>query len=390
MGFPKLKNALLCRILPYITVLGGCILPLVILFSIEAIPMVIKAVVGFGLVFGLLFYMIKNFMVLMALDFYLASIHCHNTARKKFSIPDRISISKIEKKFLRYGMECAPTPAFPRPTALRYRFKSSMTVHSCGTELVVATYHTDFLDKEEYSAIFDSAIANSQSLIGKKKARFLDKSQKSAPLQRVTVIAIFANEVDCGFAEKLYREVCKEDGDGALVSVIPCIIDIKNRECVFNCLRLPYCGFGYPVKNRGVRLIRKYVFGGKLPLKGNDNLLDPMENIDLNKTLWQFWRDVKYMIIGQDEATKKLFESMEHGEVKFDGEFVFVRCEERGIQLAVLLDEDLKIASVDPILSWMYPKANAVSKKDIEIIKKAIINFFLEMGYSCEFISVED
>ncbi|MBQ8358568.1 MAG: hypothetical protein IJX37_01450, partial [Oscillospiraceae bacterium] len=77
MNFPRLKNALLCRILVYVVVLGGFIAPLIIVVSLKFVPEAVKVIVGIGLVVGLLIYLLKNFVLLMAMDVGLAMLHCH-------------------------------------------------------------------------------------------------------------------------------------------------------------------------------------------------------------------------------------------------------------------------------------------------------------------------
>jgi len=185
---PKLKNALLCRILVYVVVLGGFIAPIIIVANLRFVPEAIKVIVGIGLAVGLLIYLIKNFVLLMAMDVVLAVLHCHNTARKQFVLPQSFSDKKVEKRISRFGQKCEPIATSTRPETLRYKSNAPMTIYSSGIEKIIATYHIDFLDKNQYHSIVNSAIANSKALKGKKKHRFLDKSQKSSPLNCVNYI----------------------------------------------------------------------------------------------------------------------------------------------------------------------------------------------------------
>lgn len=56
MNFPRLKNALLCRILVYVIVLGAFIAPIIIVVNLKFIPDTVKVLVGIGLAVG--FYII--------------------------------------------------------------------------------------------------------------------------------------------------------------------------------------------------------------------------------------------------------------------------------------------------------------------------------------------
>lgn len=60
MKFPKLKNALLCRILVYAVVLGGFIAPIILVANLKFVPEAGKVIVGIGLIVVLLIYLIKN------------------------------------------------------------------------------------------------------------------------------------------------------------------------------------------------------------------------------------------------------------------------------------------------------------------------------------------
>ena len=52
--------------------------------------------------------------------------------------------------------------------------------------------------------------------------------------------------------------------------------------------------FQIAVKNRGQRLIRKYLFHDRLSASDSPDLLPPADNdLDLNQRLWHFWRYLK-------------------------------------------------------------------------------------------------
>lgn len=177
---------------------------IIIVANLKFIPEAVKVIVGIGLAVGLLIYLIKNFVLLMAMDIGLAMLHCHNTARKRFVLPQSFSMQKAEKRISRFGEKCEPIAISPRPETLRYKSKAPITIYSSGIEKVITTYHIDFLDKNQYHLIVNSAIANAKALKGKKKHHFLDKAQKSFPLNRVTVIFIYAKQVDEKFRNSLF------------------------------------------------------------------------------------------------------------------------------------------------------------------------------------------
>lgn len=99
MSFPRLKNALLCRMLIYVIVLGGSLVPIIIVANLRFLPEFIKLIIYIASEIGLLIYLIKNLAVLMAMDVELAMLHCHNTARKRFVLPGSFSVKRRKKEY---------------------------------------------------------------------------------------------------------------------------------------------------------------------------------------------------------------------------------------------------------------------------------------------------
>ena len=388
MGFPKLNRPILCRILSYVVVLGCGMLPIFLVFSLP-VPDIIKVLVLFGALIGLLVYLAKNFIVLMAMDMTLASLSCYRTARKRYTLPQGRTVTAIRRSILRYGISCDPVPAIPQPSALRYKFSSPLTVYSRGIERVVTAYEIDYLDREIYRNIFSSAKANSKALVGKKKALFLDSAQKKSPLHRVTVLLILAHRVDSQLQDNLYELVCKQCGDESEDCIVPCVVDLSQSTCVFNSMRLPYVGYGYPVKNRGIRIIKNRVFGGNLNLDGNAEFLPPIRDIDLEDSLWDLWEALHHQLIGASKETKRLFDAMADREIRLEDEFLYLKWDHWGIRQTVKLDTENKIAQIESISNWYYPKLQPIGKKTIQKIENHISTYFTQQGYCVNFSGTE-
>ncbi len=383
MKYPKLKNALLCRILSYAVVIGAFGLPIVLVFHLPFLPDTVKILTAFLLIVGLLIYLCKNFVVLMLLDMSLGMLQCHNQARTQYPLPGRRSVERIEACISRYGTQCTPTPLMPQPTQLRYRFSHPITVYTKGIEKVVASYHVDVLDANSYRAIFRSAEANSETLTGRKKALFLDSAQKKAPLNRVTVIVIFARKV--ALPGNLYELVCKQCGDDFEESIVPCVIDLEKQSCVFNSLRMPTGGYAYPVKNRGIRLVKRLVFGGQIRLKGNSHFLPPTKDLSPEQSLWDFWKDLHYEIILREKETTRRFEALSNREIRLEEDLLYLKWDDHGICLLTELDGEQKIARIETIAKWSYPKAHPIGKKTIPELQNAVTDYFSKQGYTVEF-----
>jgi hypothetical protein len=387
MKFPKLKNALLCRILTYVVVLGSFGLLVALVACIPFIPDAIRVAIILALTIGLIIYLFSNFTVLMSMDVMLAALHCNNTSRRQF--PVSVNSKRIEKRLKLFGKSCVSKGVHPEAHMIRYKLSPSMTVYARGIEKVVCVYHTDILDKDGYDAIARSAKSISNSLSGKKKVLFSDSSQKNAPLNRVTVMIIFAKRVDDRLWSKLYETVSSQDGDGYKISFIPCVIDENRGQCVFNCLREPYFGYAYPVKNRGIRLVRKLVFGGRLPLRGNNSFIPPSKDIDTEQSLWAFWRQMKKELIDDDKAEKKCFEALEHAQILIKDEMLYIKWGARGACVPIDIDEEEHIADVGDLIAWHYSRSNPISKKDRADMKEIIKQHLENEGFTCNFLDEE-
>jgi len=383
MSHPKLKYPRLCRILTYMVVIGAGLLPIILVFQFP-VPDVIKIIVLFGSLIGLLIYLVRNFLVLMAMDIALATLSCYRTARTQYLLPEHRTAEAIRNNILHYGIACEPAPLKPQPSALRYKFGFPLTVYSRGIEKVIAAYEVDTLNRELYRSIFSSAKRNSMSLIGTKKALFLDREQKKQSLHRVTVILILAHKVDPEIIPSMYEIVCRQCGDENEDCLVPCVVDLGHRTCVFNCLRLPYFGFGYPVKNRGIRIIKNRVFGGTLPLTA-EHTIPSIDDADPELSLWEFWRDLHHQMVGAERKTKRQFESMAEREIRMVGDVLYLKWDQRGICQTVELDTESKTARVEAVTDWAYPKMQPIGKKTIKQIEEHIVSYYLNQQYTVEY-----
>ncbi len=388
MSFPTLRYPRLCRLLTYIVVLGVFIAPIVIVANLSFVPGIVKLLVAMGLMLGLLVYIGKEFPTLMAMDIALAMLSCQRTARTQYRLPESCTPERVARRVCRYGKGYAPAPIRPQPDALRCRFSAPWTVASRGIERVVATYHTATLDAESYRAIFSSGNTNSAALTDRKKALFLDKQQKKAPLNRVTVLLIFAQRVDPRL--NLYELVCKQAGDEFESCVLPCVIDLSQRLCFFNSLRLPYVGFGYAAKNRGLRMIRRLVFGGRLPLQDNRWHVPIKDKIALDQSLWQFWKGLRQEFRGTLRGMEKQLRRMRDGDILLQDDMLYLKWGEKGIALAAAQNAEEKTLLLEPIDSWLYPKNRPIAKKTIQAIKQAIAGHFQAEGWAITYDIPQD
>lgn len=391
MKHPKIRNALLCRILIYIVVVGGFLFPIIPVCSMSFIPEGTKVLISFALIVALLIYMVKNFVTLMTMDTMLAFINYFRNARTQFDLPDNFSTKKIRDKISRFGKSCDMQPLYPQPDMLQYKFKTSWDIYSKGIEKVIATYQVERLDKELYSKIFNSAKRNSKALTGTKKPLFLDKEQKKSPLKRITVVFIFAQTIEEKFRSDMYDTLCKQNGNEIDDCYLPCVIDIERKLCFFNSMKFPELGLGHHAINMGIEHIRKIIFGGKPSLKNNNHFINIDLDNSLDDSLWTFWKTTKKEVVGDKKERCKRFEKMEHKQIVFDkeDEFIYIKWENKGLWLSVILNEDIRVVEVDSFNSWDYPKSNMIAKNTIKEVEKTISVYFAGLGYTAKF-TVDD
>jgi len=380
LPFPRLKNALLCRILVYVVVMGAFAVPAVIVVKLPFVPDGIKALACFGAMAGFVVYAIKNFCILMEMDMLLASLHCYNTARTCFALPRSFSAPGVRRRISRFGHPCIPVALAPQPEILRYKGSAPMTIYSCGIEKLMAVYSVELLDQEQYRLIVSSAKANARALKGAKKHRFLDRAQRSAPLNQVIVIVILADRVEEQLRAGLSDTVGKSIGDGFEIAALPCVVDLERRSCTFDSMRYPYMGFGYPVKNRGIRLIRRYLFGGRFPYAASPQTLAPVEGLDTEQTLWHFWRELRGEPAPDNRKTIKRFSRMQHGDMTVEDGYLYLKWQDHGIGVPVKLHAETRTVEVGAIGQWLYPKANKIAKSTVKDIKDMIDERFAAEG----------
>lgn len=387
MRFPKLKYPRLCRLLSYIVVLGIFLIPIPVIIVLP-LPDVLKIPLVFGLLIGCVVYIFMNFAVLMGMDMMLASLSCYRSARTVYHLPKNRTADAIRRSILRYGKECAPKPGCLTPSALRYKHSNSLSIYAKGIERVVAAYEVDHLDEEQYRIIFSSARANSLFLEGKKKSIITDPSQKSAPLHRVTVILILAHKVDPRLTPELYDLVCKRCGDEDKNCFIPCVVDMEHHTCVFNCLRIPYVGFEYAVKNRGIRIVKRQVFGGNLNLRGSTHTLQMKdeEKLSPEDTLWDLWSCLHREFFGSPKENKRKIEALKDKEITVKGDTLYLKWDQRAVCLSVKENADKKTVRVEPVEHWFYPKKRPVGKKIITQIEEAIVSYYHARSFEAAFI----
>ena len=393
MKFPKLKNALLCRILSYVVAIVGFYVPAILLgvFFRHPLAIVISIVVCSS---GLIVFLLKNMYSLMYLDELLAILHCYYTSRKSFKCKrNGTDPKKIKRRILKrikfFGRKKEATYILPAPEIIKYSAKSSWTVYYKGIDRLFLTYHVTHLDNDTLGNVSRSARVNVKQYAGKGKRLLLDPSQKKGKVSVAVAVVIFADKVEEKTRENLYKALSKKIGDGDMESTLICVIDLENATYYFDSVREPNCGFGYPAKNRAYHMIRKYVFGRKIKIRKNEEYVDLPKGLleyDKNKdTLWSVWRSIKRDEREFTKQQEKIFKSLKDGECLLDDEVFYYKIGERAVDLLIETDEEKKKVVIKSMGMWSYPKSNKISKNDNQVIKEKAKSYFSSKGYAVTF-----
>lgn len=393
MPFPKLKHPSLCRVTLYFAVLvplAAAAALIIFVADLLSAPNFVILLLTVAALVGIIAFLIKNYQLLFAADMMLAAFACELHAQSRFPLPESFSAERAVKRLSRFGSQRDPAPGFIKPDILRFKSSRSFTVYARAIEKTIAVYHVDFLDPDSYRKIIDSAQATYLSLKDSVKHRFLEPDIKKAPLNRVIVIVIFAKSVDAVFASDLGERVGKNGGDGYDASVLPCVVDLGSRYCFFDARKEIYNGFQYPVKNRGIKLIRRYLFGGRLPVEPSDFPAEPGGGFDPEMTVWAFVRRVKHDLIDEEREAKKRYGLMKNGDVVCGDGVVYVKLHDRAIMTLIETDEESRKVNVALLDFWDWPNHGQVAAGTKQELRSLISEHFREAGYVAVFEESEE
>ena len=106
-------------------------------------------------------------------------------------------------------------------------------------------------------------------------------------------------------------------------------------------------------------------------------------------SLWDFWKELHHQFVGADRETRRRFESLSEREALIVGDDLYLKWDQRGICQTVKLDTENKIAKVESVVNWFYPKMQPIGKKTIPKIEEHIAAYYAKQGYAVEFVDIE-
>lgn len=394
--FPQLKQTLLCKIFLCLMMLKYAIFGIFV-GTLSVIPDNVKVFLIVGACILTLADMFRNFAFYLTTEMTLEVLHCLLTGGWEFSLPQAFSAQELVQRCGSFGRAYEPAVLAPRPAILRYRSGRPAQMFASGIEKIIAVYPVAMLDEDTYRRIHASAAQNAKALKGKKKHILLEKPQRKAPIEQVTVVLILADQVEETFRSTLRDAVCRDEGNKETLAELPCVVDLEKQRCIFDSTREVFLDGHYPVKNRGIRLIKRYLFRGGLQRIGDSNDFlkneaaaaengEEKEVLEMN--FREFTRMTKKEMAGCDEEDAKRFKQMKHREIVVEGEYLYLKWEQSGIWTALEMDEKARTVKLDPIVSWYYPRARKIDKETVKKLKKEIGAYFAGEGCTVKYNTV--
>lgn len=379
MKFPKIKHARLCRFLMYVPAILCFVVGFGALFCAEALELGAWAMAIFiSSMVLLLIYIFKNMAFLMGMDVILATISGVQRARKRYyskcngdSAP--VAYKRIARRAAFFGKRVDDVVKKPAPRLVKFKSSRSQTVFYSKIEKMLLVFEAEHLNIDTYRAILDASEAISRTTSAQ-------KPKKAGKVSYAVVCVILANSVFDGIEELINKQ-------GAVFKdkvILPCVADLGSGVYYFDGVREPFSGMAYPTKNRAINMIKKYVFGGKIPLRGNHEELPApkaYEN-DLEKSFFEYKKEMKREFNGGlDDSAKRMVEKMDDNEVLMDEDIVY--CKLGGRVAAVIVDFDGDSNEASALLSdcWDYPKKSKISKADKALLRTRVATFLKEKGY---------
>ena len=389
LKFPKLKHTILCNIiltfLPFLILVAG----VVAICLIDSISPQVRIFIGIGFAAIMIVVMIKNLYDVFFVTTMLDTYRFYKKARKWFALPQDFDANVVEADISLFGQPCEPVEFEPSPDMLQYHSKKSITVNASAYEKVVSTYSVNILDKDIFKEIVKSARKNSLALRRHKTYHYIGNDVKNAPLNRVTVAIIFAQQVASSFRDDLLDSICKLTGESENDAFLACVVDFDRRICIFDSMNESYSS-SRPAKNRGISLIKKFLFNNKLTYKNSTEMLDPVTDFDPEQSLWKFLRDFKKMTSDSKKDTRAQFAKMRAGDIVYEDGLLYLMLQKNGVVIFTEKHEDTKVVDIEPIEYWDYPKFTKVNRYTQGRIKQLVDDYFQKLGYTTNYITYDE
>ena len=384
MKFPKLKNGLCCRILAYLPALS--LFPYIFIFAcFEGFSATIGGIAFVGLLavcaLGL-WYLLSNFILFFTMEGVLAEVSTWKRARKEFPLPkklhDRSTAEEIlHKRLKRWGKTEEPLTSMGGLVHVAYRRRYSCMSYYASIEQIAMLYSVPCLDATLHTQILASAMRHFSKL-NRRPRFFIDRHKKKAPMARGCAVIILADQV----TDEVYKKLQSEKG-----RIVCCVC--SGGRCVYQSKpELHIVGMTQmPERNYTLKVVKKLVFCGRLPLRNNPHVLhfEYADNISPDTSFWSFlgWtRNVQREVKGENRKEKRYIKKMPEEEVRlWDDSVYFKRKGFTSEFIAMPDEEDPKLLHVEAERYWSYPRRRKMKNTDYQDLLQKIERSLSSQGY---------
>lgn len=278
---PKLKNTRLCFLFFHSPAIASALL-MVAMLGIESIFGITENLLLAFISFVLLFAIICanpliNFYCLGSTYSFLRCVRAWQNVRLWYKTDangkTREEAEKIiEERMKKRGTNHAPVPNFLEPVCVQYVFdhrKNILSALLSQTDKICLLYSVPHLDEKSLESITLSARKNISALVKETRKRY--------GIRLASAVIILADKISID-TSLLEAKASKYNNE----ILLTCVADISSGKYFFDSLKYP-CAFmdfplfydnDTPVKNYAVDIAADMLFGGKLPLDGNENFLE--------------------------------------------------------------------------------------------------------------------
>ncbi len=397
MKFPKLKHGLACLLF----LLSPLILALVFMFvwliasgeTLDGCSYTVDLIVVLGCGAVISFLISKNLGLYLAVDGIIEIVDIWKKARMYYETDcngkDRKTAEdKILRRMKFFSREQEICVSEITPAAVRRSCRYCMTTDYRAIEKMSMIYSVSELDEKNYQTIMTSAKRNIRKAHREpKNSIFEDKEQRKAPVAVSTAVIILADRISDKIPELVMKKQSSPVGE-----MLVCVCDMSIGRYYFDSEREPYIlGIIKPEKNFAFDTVKRLVFRGRLPLRGNDNYVLVTEEHkkaqELSETvLWDFIREFREEMADADKEQKKIAESLGADEVLLVDEEIYCKLGECVTSCPAEADEkDPKKLTVYLIDQWFYPKKRTMSKKDMSAVERLMEKHLTAEGYRVKF-----
>ncbi len=395
--YPKMKHATFSQLLIYFPAFSFFLVIFTAPWIVKYLGTYTIIIVAASAVFSI-WYLFHFAPLLILSDAVFSTIRCWKRARVYFETArngtDRETARlRLSKRRRGLGKAYTPLASIVAPTAIFYKRKRPTSVFWFAVEKISVVYSVPYLDKTGYLEILRNADTQVRAIRqpkNKMSKLLMDKRQKEAPIATVAAVVILTDRVDPALLEQGIKGQRHKNS-----YILPCVAVLSSGRYYYDSLKEPhFIGLSErPIKNYAIDLMKKQLFGGRLPLRGNDRYLPfEMKDISLNMSVWDYAKQFRSAWKEGDREERGIAKKLTPGEVRIKDDCIYCKIGKRTARFLLLLDEGTpREIQVLTEAYWCQPRRSIISKKDMSELQQRMRLHLVGNGYTPEFIEpIED